>query len=66
MSGERVEGTVKWFNDDKGFGFIEREGVSTGRDANAGSPTGNGPGSDLGLGLTGCFIVTGSFIQAGL
>ena len=26
MSGERVDGTVKWFNDDKGFGFIEREG----------------------------------------
>ena len=26
MSGERVEGTVKWFNDDKGFGFVEREG----------------------------------------
>ena len=26
MAGERVEGTVKWFNDDKGFGFIERDG----------------------------------------
>jgi len=26
MSGERVQGTVKWFNDDKGFGFIEQEG----------------------------------------
>lgn len=25
MSGERQKGTVKWFNDDKGFGFIERE-----------------------------------------
>ena len=26
MSGERVKGTVKWFNDDKGFGFVEQEG----------------------------------------
>jgi len=23
---ERMTGNVKWFNDDKGFGFIEREG----------------------------------------
>ncbi len=23
---DRVIGTVKWFNGDKGFGFIEREG----------------------------------------
>ena len=26
MSGERVPGTDKWFNDDKVFGLIEREG----------------------------------------
>ena len=25
MSGEKVRGNVKWFNDDKGFGFVERE-----------------------------------------
>ena len=28
MSGERVAGTVKWFNDSKGFGFIEQESGS--------------------------------------
>ena len=28
MSEERVAGTVKWFNDSKGFGFIEQEGGS--------------------------------------
>ena len=26
MSGQTVSGTVKWFDDAKGFGFIEREG----------------------------------------
>jgi CspA family cold shock protein len=26
MSDERMTGTVKWFNDDKGFGFVKHEG----------------------------------------
>lgn len=26
VKSDRVSGTVKWFNDSKGFGFIEQEG----------------------------------------
>ena len=26
MSDERITGTVKWFNDQKGYGFLSREG----------------------------------------
>ena len=28
MSSNRIQGTVKWFNAQKGFGFIQREGGS--------------------------------------
>lgn len=26
MAGQKVTGTVKWFSDEKGFGFIQQEG----------------------------------------
>jgi CspA family cold shock protein len=26
MAGQKVSGTVKWFSDEKGFGFIQQEG----------------------------------------
>ena len=42
----RITGTVKWFNDAKGFGFISREGGPTSLYTSAQSPA---PASSLSL-----------------